>query len=348
MLTSSRFVRTAVALAALAGGLLAAPALAWNAHGHRVIARLALDGLPADAPAFLRDASVADRVAEQSVEPDRWRGVRRPAINHEDNQDHYIDIDDLEQFGLTLETLPRLRYEYVKAMVLAKERHPERVSPYDASDDPDRNKEFPGFLPYAVANDWARLTSAMQTYRLLEALNDPTRAHQMEQARQNIVWHMGVLGHWVGDACQPLHTTRHHHGWVGENPNGYTRERGFHAYIDGTIVDHHGLTYENLKDGAPAAESIDPKDPWPQTLAYIKRSYEQVEPLYKLHKSGELTAEPGRALIAERLRDGGRMLGALYAAAWEASRPTDADVAAFIRFNEHRPKTAAPTAAPNP
>ena len=22
----------------------------------------------------------------------------------------------------------------------------------------------------------------------------------------------------VGDAAQPLHTTRHHHGWVGDNP----------------------------------------------------------------------------------------------------------------------------------
>lgn len=323
--------------AAIAILLASGSAMAWNAHGHRLVTRVALDGLPSDAPAFLRDPKVMARIVEQSAEPDRWRGVRRPAINHEDNQDHYIDIDDLEQFGLTLETLPRLRYEYVKAMVLAKERTPEKMQPYDPAGDPDKNKEFPGFVPYAIAGDWAKLVSAMQTLRVLEAINDPARAEQLELARQNVVYHMGVLSHWVGDSAQPLHTTKHHHGWVGENPEGYTTDRGFHAYIDGDIIDFHKLTYDDLKALARHEIRIDPKDPWPDSLAFIRRSFEKVEPLYKLQKSGELRGEVGKAFISERLVDAGVTLGALYSAAWAASRPADSDVVSYLKYNEFRP-----------
>ena len=39
---------------------------------------------------------------------------------------------------------------------------------------------------------------------------------------------MGVMGHYVGDCAQPLHTTKHHNGWVGENPHGYTTWPGLH------------------------------------------------------------------------------------------------------------------------
>lgn len=71
--------------------ILAAPALAWNAHGHRTIARLALDGLPTDMPSFLRDPEVVARIAEQACEPDRWRGTKRLVLGHELHPEHYLD-----------------------------------------------------------------------------------------------------------------------------------------------------------------------------------------------------------------------------------------------------------------
>ena len=40
---------------------------------------------------------------------------------------------------------------------------------------------------------------------------------------------MGVMGHYVGDGSQPLHTTVHFNGWVGDNPKGYTTKQTFHA-----------------------------------------------------------------------------------------------------------------------
>lgn len=329
-------------IAAIGAAVLCSPALAWNAHGHRVITRLALDRLPADVPSFLRDEGVMSRIVEQSAEPDRWRGMRRPSILHEDNQDHYIDVDDLEQFGLTLKALPRYRYEYLKTMVLAKERTPERIAPYDAAKDTDKSKEFPGFLPYGIMNAWSKLASAMQTLRVLEAVNDPKRADQLELARMNVVFHMGILSHYVGDTAQPLHTTRHFNGWVGENPNEYTTSTAFHAYIDGGIVDHHQFTYASLKPVMDAREvpAVAAADPWEAVIEHIERSHALVEQTYALQKSGELQAEPGKAFIAERMTDGARMLAAMYAAAWEASQLTDRDVASFVKFSEFKPESA--------
>ena len=89
-------------------------ALAWSAHGHRTITYLALDGLPADVPDWLRDPSIRHRIADQSNEPDRWRGTPTPPLAHENDPDHYIDIEDLAQFGLTLQTVSPYRYDYLR------------------------------------------------------------------------------------------------------------------------------------------------------------------------------------------------------------------------------------------
>jgi hypothetical protein len=48
------------------------------------------------------------------------------------------------------------------------------------------------------------------------------------------------MGHLIGDASQPLHTTIHHHGWVGDNPHNYTTSRGFHSWIDGGFFNKTG------------------------------------------------------------------------------------------------------------
>lgn len=312
-----------------------ATAVAWDAHGHRTITYLAIDGLPPDMPSWLREARYAARIADQSNEPDRWRGTRRPAIRHEANPEHYINAEDLEYFGLTLESLPRLRYEYFRAMAIARHEHPGRFPPYDPSSDEDKTREWPGFLPHAIAEHHAKLQASFNSMRILEILNDPARSHELEQARSNVIYHMGVLSHFVGDAAQPLHTTRHHHGWVGENPRGYTTDYGIHAYIDGRILRIHSLDYASLRPRMNYI-AVDAQDPWPEILAFIRRSLDEVEPLYAMRKDGSLEQAPGRAFIADRLCDGAAMLSALYRAAWESSEPTEQDVAAFVRFAGRR------------
>jgi hypothetical protein len=325
----------AVCLAALAG-----PMLGWNAHGHRLVTKMALDGLTPEAPSWLREEEVRARIADQSNEADRWRGTKAAVLNHVEHTNHYLDVEDLEQFGLTLQTVPRLRYEYVKAMVMAKVEFPEKILPYDAARDPDRSKEWPGFALHAVDEHLAKLTASFSTMRILEELNDPARAHALKQARENVIHEMGMLSHMVGDLAQPLHTTRHHHGWVGPNPNGYTTAGGIHSYIDGGVLAKHGLTYEGLK-GRRADVRVNAGDPWKDVVAYVQRSFDKVEPLYQLQKSGDLDREPGKEFISERLTDAGGMLAALYNAAWERSTPDRNAVASYVRFSEERETTPA-------
>src|SRR5205823_2259673 len=46
----------------------------------------------------------------------------------------------------------------------------------------------------------------------------------------------GVLAHFAGDAAVPLHATRHHHGWVGPNPEGFTRAGEIHQWFESALV----------------------------------------------------------------------------------------------------------------
>jgi len=331
--------------------LAAAPALAWNAHGHRTIARLAVDGLPTDMPSWLRDGDTVSRIAEQSCEPDRWRGTKRLVIGHELNTEHYLDVEDLDAFGLTLNTVPRLRYEYVKTMVLAKQAHPEKFKSYDAAKDLEKSKEWPGFLLHGIDEHFALLQSSFNTLRVLEAIdesdtaNKAARAPAIHQERENVIHEMGILAHLIGDTSQPLHTTKHHHGWVGENPKGYTTDNGFHSYIDGKILEIHKLDFDALRPQLTYKRHINPADPWDDVVAYLQRSFDKLEPLYQLQKDGTLTKDEGKAFISERLGDASETLSALYAAAWQASKPTQSEITNFIKFNESK---ATPKPAPAP
>jgi hypothetical protein len=339
--------------AAVAAALLAvAPgtARAWDAIGHRAITWLALDALDPALPAWMKEAARAHMIGWQAAEADRWRGVRSSYLTHENAPDHFIDIEDLDEFGLTLETINPLRYRYVRDMAVARWAHregdapsPRRrdVPPYNERLDPTGQKEWPGFLPHAIVEHHAKLISAFKTFRTLERLNEPARAPQLEMARANIAVCIGHLSHFVGDAAQPLHTTRHFNGWVGDNPHGYTTRRTFHAYIDGGVLKHHGLNYHTLREeiaraGLPTIR-VDPNDPWRDVLAHIRRSHERVVPLYELDKSGRLDQAEGRAFIVERLLDASAMLAALINSAWAASEITDRDVQDFIRYDSFAP-----------
>ena len=324
-------------MAAWVAVTLVSTAAAWDAHGHRMITYLALDGLPAEMPAFLREADTRHRIAYQSNEADRWRGTRHPVMGHENNQDHYLDVELLDQFGLTLDSLPRLRNEYLRALIIAKHEHPDAIDPYDPAKDPDRSKEWPGAAPYSIMEHWVKLQSALQTWRILEKLDDPRRRHQQEQARSNVIYHMGMLSHIVGDLAQPLHTTRHFNGWDGPNPEGYTTAKTFHAYIDGGCIEHHKLTYADLKPLYRSRARVNPRDPWPDTLEYLRQSNTHVIPLYRMEKAGELTGPRGRELLCERLCTAADTLRAYYVAAWRSSGPNLKAEQDFMRYNNFKP-----------
>ncbi len=337
-----------------AGLFMGSFALAWDCPGHRMITLLALDALPEGAPSFLRDEETRKMAASQACEPDRWRGVASLYLKHENDPDHYIDAELLEQFGLSLRTLPHLRNEYLRAMALAKHQHPERIEKYNDTKDPARTQEWPGFAPYAVAEHYAKLQASFRVLAILERLSDPVRAAQAAQARANVVYEIGVLSHFVGDLSQPLHCTKHFNGWAGENPKGYTTWKGFHAKIDGGVIAAQGINYEGLKAAPAQAPGVNAKNPWEDVLGYIERSLALVEPLYDLEKRGALDGPEGKAFIEERLRAGGAMLGAMLRGAMETSAPSEKDIADFVRFDKYdgarayTPAAPAPTPAPPP
>ena len=327
----------------LAATATCTPALAWDAVGHRAIAWLAIDGLDASAPAFLKEKDAAHSTAWQAAEPDRWRNIKSPQyLAHENNPDHYLDIEDLEKFGLTLSTVPPLRMRYVAAMAVQRHVHPKGPNddhaPYNPKMDPSGQQEWPGFLPHAIVEHHGKLVSTFKTYRTLEKLNDPVRIPQLAMTRANIMVEMGVMAHFVGDAAQPLHTTQHHHGWIGDNPKGYTTDRGFHSYIDGKVLELHKLDYHVLKPGQKYEAKIEGGDPWEAVIAHIQRSYDKMVPLYEMEKSGELKKDEGKVFITERLHDAAAMLAALYNHAWQASEITDQDVKDFLRYDHFEAK----------
>jgi len=253
-------VRTLVVSVALFG----TSSFAWDAAGHRAITVAAMEGLPDSVPGWLKDKSTIAQVADQAVVPDRWRGSKIAQLNHLNNPDHYIDLEDLEPFGMTVDSMPLLRYEFVRELTLARERAGKdfKGRPISSARDPLKVNEWPGFLPYGMAEQYGKVQNALKTVRILEKLNQPARDEQLKMARANAMYNMGVLSHLVGDCSQPLHTTRHHHGWEGANPNGYTTDRGIHSYIDGAIVKKHQLDSKAIAEGTTLDATLNPLDPW--------------------------------------------------------------------------------------
>jgi len=301
----------------------------WGAAGHRAITLTALDQLPSAAPDWLREESTRRQIAFQSNEPDRWRGVGTKIMKQENNPNHYLDAEYLPE-GMTLETMPELRYEFVARLVEA------RIATEGEGDRIEFDSEKVGLLPYAIAEHYAKLVSSFSTLRVLEAIDDPARADQLAAARANAIREMGQLSHFVADAAQPLHTTMHFNGWRGDNPEGFTTSQGFHADIDSRVVEHHALNVEGLRPYKRTVPTVAPHDAFAAGLALIRRAHDQVTPLYELERDGDLYGQAGKAFIGERMADGASTLAGLYWSAWLAAEPTPSAIADFKRYNSFR------------
>ena len=198
-----------------------------------------------------------------------------------------------------------------------------------------------GFLPWSIAENYARLKSG---FSYLKAFEENGTPDEIENAKQNIVYIMGVMGHYAGDAAQPLHTTRHYNGWVGANPAGYTTNTTFHSWIDGGFNIRSGLKLEELSGGVrPAKPLFDtvappnrPHEVFPVAVGFIVAQHAMVEPLYRLEKERKLLGEPGteaegKAFIGRQILKGGQFLGDLWLTAWKEATPDTFLKAQLIR-----------------
>lgn len=295
----------------------AARALAWDEEGHVVVTRLAFQALPTSMPAWIRTPEVQARLEYLSAEPDRWRGANAVQLDHINKPDHYIDLELLEPYGMTLSTMPQLRRQFTDALCEFRIKHPEVAKDYKPEADGDYVYRTPGLLPYSIAELHWKVVSSWSTLKTFEANRAAVSDAMIASARENIVYNMGILSHFVGDGAQPLHLTVHHNGWVGDNPRGFGTSKRFHSYIDGGVLKRHEFDRDHLPGPAKPPAKISPDKCWQDVAAFLKASHAQMVPLYEMEKSGDLQKAPGKALINDRLVAGGSMLAGMWVCAWE-------------------------------
>jgi hypothetical protein len=315
---------------AVALGAFVFQASAWDYEGHHAVNELALASLPANFPAFALTPETRIRIAYLAGEPDRWRNESNLrtgtglALAQANGPNHYLDLEDIKLYDLTPETLPPLRYDFVADIVKAREAHPERFPAIDPARDSDHTRELSGFLPWAITEDYEKLQSGFSTLNALQKTGGTPE--EIANAQQDIIYIMGVMGHYVGDASQPLHTTMYHHGWTADNnPNHYTTNSSFHAWIDGGFFRKTGgIDAKKLSADIHPAEKIaaasDPNGIFRTSVNFIVAANKLVEPLYQLEKdrklSGEGDTSEGLAFLDGQLVKSGQFLGNLWYTAW--------------------------------
>ncbi|MBI3789286.1 MAG: nuclease [Gemmatimonadetes bacterium] len=299
MPTRRSFARLPALPLALALVAATPSAVRWGDAGHRIVGELAARALPADMPAFFRNAG-AD-LAWLNPEPDRWRDFGEqnidPALGSGSGFDHFVDFEGVPDDAFKAKD----RYEYLAAIKAAGFDH--KV----------------GFLPF-------RITELAQTlrvdFRLWRAAVDEGVKRRLEA---RIINDAGILGHYVADGANPHHTTIHHNGWVGPNPDGYATDTRMHGRFEAVYVQSH-LAVADVAPlvTAPAAVAPNIRE---ATMAYLRTSAAQLRPLYDLDKVEKFdtntTAATHKAFVAARLAAGATMLRDLWWTAWVTSgQPT--------------------------
>ncbi len=314
----------ALALFTFSLTLLSFPSRAWDYEGHRLVNQLALGSLPANFPSFVQAPVARERIAFLAGEPDRWRNT--PDLSHLNAPDHFIDLDDLEPYGIDPHSLTPFRYDFVAALALGRQAHPDKFPPIDPEQNRDHTRQLVGFLPWAIMENFDKLKSGFSYLKAFQEHGGTPE--EIANAQENIIYIMGVMGHYVGDGSQPLHTTRHYNGWVGDNPEHYTTAK-IHSRVDGYFREIDPADWKEIQSRIHPAQLVSagagegkPHDTFSLIVAYILDQQQQVVPLYKLEKDGKLFAKgdqgkEGRTFLTSQLLKGGQMLGNIWYTAWQ-------------------------------
>jgi len=267
------------------------PAFAWGNEGHRIINRLAATTLPESVPGFLRSEAAVAEIEYLGPEPDRWRSRAEPELSAAQAPEHFIDLEPADALG----PLPRNRLDF-EAKVFAAGQRPEKI----------------GLQPWEATEVWERLKAALREYRTLSAAGKSTK--EVEAAA---LFYAGWLGHYVGDASQPLHTTIQYNGWTGPNPNGYTTEHQIHWQFEGPFV----AANEHEADVRPmmTAPKVIEGDIFDSYVKYLRQTSTYVEKVYQLEKAGGFVgagSAESREFTAARLAAGASMLRDMILTAW--------------------------------
>jgi hypothetical protein len=294
-----RYTAAAVGIIVCVTVLTGASMRRWGYRGHELTGHAAAVDLPQDMPAFFRSA--VDQLTYLSPEPDRWRAPDSVAseMNRAFSYDHYIDLEALPAGALDAQD----RWEF-----LSRARAGGVKSARDA-----------GFLPYRIMELYQRLTHEFQLWRNEK---DPARRAFIED---RILNDAGILGHYVGDAANPHHTTVHHDGWAAgyPNPANYSSARGFHSRFESKYVESH-ITDADVNPHMKPAVRID--DVRAGVMQHIMTSHDLLNRLYDLDRlepfGPDTKGAAHKEFTVDRIAAGASMLRSLWWTAWlESGEP---------------------------
>jgi methylenetetrahydrofolate--tRNA-(uracil-5-)-methyltransferase len=288
---------------------------AWGRDAHKIINRVAMEKLPSSMPGFLRTPQALDEIGYLGPEPDRWRSSAEPELSYADASEHFIDLE-LADLAAS-DRLPTERYEFLKDLNTADRRYPnmaDRLTPQKV-----------GLLPWQVGEDFERLAVDMSEYRILQRAGADTYG-----AQQAILYDIGLLGHFVGDGSQPLHTTINYNGWVETgNPEHFSRQRGIHSKFETEFV-HDNLQARDVQLLVPTTRHLN--TPYEDFVQYLRASHAQVDQVYRFDKKGAFDGRgtvASRTFTAERLASAATMLRDMIYTAWLDSARTKLDANKF-------------------
>ena len=237
-----------------------------------------------------------------------WRRTRP-----EDAGNHFADMDQPGGAAAGGQTLMALWYSGD-----ATWRTPAGWTAFYNSLPTPPTDEHRGALPFRVAQLYGLMVDAVRGADMLR-----------------YVATAGVLGHYVGDACQPLHVSRLHHGVPGLG------EDAVHSAYETVMLDEHvaevvdGVNADLARDlpGPPLVTGADAAAD--AAVALMQRTIDAIPPadivsVFAAHPGPNQTEALWSALGAatiSRLADGATTLAMLWDAAWREGGGETIDVA---------------------
>jgi len=184
----------------MAAVVLAAPVSirAWGMDVHRFLTKRALDGLPSDVKPFF-DAR-RDFIVEHSADPDLWRVVGLKSDLGDEDPNHFLDIDALDD----VPPFTHVPHDW-KAF----------VAKYGAE---RANKA--GRLPWRAEEMYGRLVAAFR---------DMGRPNRSAYVADNARYISAVLAHYIEDAHVPFHAVQNYDGQE-------TNQHGIHSRFETELV----------------------------------------------------------------------------------------------------------------
>ncbi len=253
----------------------------WWAGGHESIAEAAAARLPDEMPDFYRRGG--KHLAHFAVEPDRWKNREATFLRRAEEGNHFLDAEDLDG-----KELPGTnRFDGMKLVYLDLKKEPNKI----------------GLLPYAILENYDRLTIAFADYRHM-----PNNT----AVPMKCLLYGGVLCHYTGDAAMPLHTTRDYDGRI--QPDGTVKQKGIHAKLD-SFPEKFKITPEEICRGLEA-KKLD--DPWKHVNKFLAESHTHIDACYAFDAAGALDnpTEECRAFVLSRCRAGAQLTLDLWYTAW--------------------------------